>query len=84
VSKHPRQRIHRAADGKVRFVKNEIVRYLLDHGGISLNDLGGRGFDDDDFSQFAQLIGYSINGYAELDYANGRVVAAVFKKAETL
>lgn len=53
-------------DGVIRFKANKIVRYLLDNGGISLNDLAVLDFSKDDRQQFAQLIGYSLSDYGEL------------------
>ena len=53
-------------DGQPRFQQNAIVRYLLDHGGITLNDIARHPFSDEDTRQFMQLIGYSLDGYAEL------------------
>lgn len=63
--KHPIQKIidH-------RFVENKIVSYLLDNGGIDLNKLAVLPFDDEDRQQFAQLIGYSVSGYAGLNYVS--------------
>lgn len=70
--KHPMQRIVRAKDGVIRFQSNAIVRYLLDSGPFDLNHLATLGdlFDRDDWEQFAQLIGYSVSGAAELDYVS--------------
>ena len=53
-----------------RFVGNDIVRYLLDNGGIGLNKLAILPFSNDDREQFAQLIGYSLSGYANLGYVS--------------
>jgi hypothetical protein len=62
---HPIQQII-----KGRFVPNKIVQYLLDNGGINMNELAIRVFDDEDRQQFAQLIGYSVSGYASLSYVS--------------
>lgn len=53
--------------GVIRFQQNEIVRYLLDHGRLSLNMLHGMDhptpeFKHSDWEQFHQLIGYSVSG----------------------
>jgi len=53
-------------DGDTRFKANEIVRFLLDKGGLDLNDLSARDFSQADWEQFYQLIGYSLRGYHEL------------------
>lgn len=54
--------------GTRRFRQNAIVRYLLDNGGIDLNALAVLEFSAEDQMQFAQLIGYSLSGYGDLDY----------------
>ena len=63
--KHPTQKII-----DYRFVENKIVNYLLDNGGIGLNDLAVIPFDNEDREQFAQLIGYSLSGYSDLSYVS--------------
>ena len=68
MSKHPMQYTEHAR-GALRFRTNEIVRFLLDAGPFGLNDLAKIPFSDDDRRQFAQLIGYSVDGYNELSYA---------------
>ena len=73
--KHPTQKI---VNG--RFVKNKIVVYLLDNGGIDLNELAMLPFDNEDREQFAQLIGYSLSGYGQLSY----VTDASYDKAQAL
>lgn len=50
----------------LRFQANAIVRYLLDKGNLTLNDLGREEFPTRDWEQFYQLIGYSLSGYDEL------------------
>ncbi len=54
--------------GTKRFKANKIVRYILDHGGINMNDIARLDFDQSDREQFAQLIGYSLGGFSELSY----------------
>lgn len=54
--------------GVERFKANAMVRHLLDNGGITLNHLAMVDFSDDDRRQFAQLIGYSWSGAADLSY----------------
>jgi len=65
---HPMQEIVKDDQGTMKFRSNEIVRYLLDHGGIDMNALAMLDFPDEDHMQFAQLIGYSVGGYGELSY----------------
>jgi len=77
---YPMQPLKKDEHGSWRFVQNKIVRYILDFGGISLNDLALLNFSDEDRQQFAQLIGYSLSGYSELDYVSDEA----FERAETL
>ena len=42
----------------------------LDAGPFDLNKLASMPFDDEDREQFAQLIGYSLGGFSELDYVS--------------
>jgi hypothetical protein len=67
-------------DKVIRFKANKIVRALLDFAsarGMSLNEIAGMEFSQDDRCQLAQLIGYSISGYHELSYvSNARAKAA--------
>lgn len=70
------QTIIRDDDGIVRFQKNEIVRFLLDKGGLDLNDLAIRDWSQSDEEQFAQLIGYSLCGFHELSYVSDETALA--------
>ena len=80
-SRHPMQPFVRSADGVVRFKPNEIVRFLLDIGGIDMNRLAGLSFSQEDRTQFAQLIGYSLSGFHELSYVPDTVAIAASKAA---
>ena len=65
--KNPIQPLANDAQGVLRFKANAIVRFLLDtHPACDMNRLACMDFDDDDRQQFAQLIGYSLCGYGEL------------------
>jgi hypothetical protein len=66
--KHPMQPLVKDADGRVRFKRNALVEYLLDNGGLNMNDLAMQKFPSEDRQQIAQLIGYSIDGYMDLSY----------------
>lgn len=70
--KHPCQFIEKDKHGRVRFIENKIVGAMLDYGRrgqkFDLNSLCDGEFDKNDWRQFAQLIGYSINGFFELSY----------------
>lgn len=70
AARHPLQPLERATNGVVRFKRNAIVCYLLDKGPFDMNDIAGQSFSQEDREQFAQLIGYSLGGYAELPYVS--------------
>ena len=78
------QPIEIAADGVVRFRENKIVRFLLDAGPFDMNQLALMRFDRANYSEFAQLIGYSVSGYGDLSYADPDVVAAADRIADAL
>lgn len=59
-------------DGVVRFKENAIVRTLLDAGPLDMNRIAAMAFSQEDHEQFAQLIGYSLSGFAELSYVRDR------------
>lgn len=65
--KHPIQPLEVDAKGTLRFKRNAIVEHLLDsHPTCDLNKLAVMDFTNEDRQQFAQLIGYSLDGYSEL------------------
>lgn len=68
--KHPIQPLELAEDGVLRFKENKIVRYLLDNGGIDMHKIAIQFFPKEDEEQFAQLIGYSLSGYGDLNYVS--------------
>lgn len=87
--KHPMQPVVWDGHGVIRFQRNEIVRYLLDHGGLDLNKLFGMGhpaplFDRSDWEQFAQLIGYSVSGFGELNYVRDSTYEKAERRCEAL
>jgi len=72
-SKHPMQPLEKDKEGTIRFKQNKLVNFLLEWSstrGMNLNDLAIIPFSDEDRCQFAQLIGYSTSGYAELHYVS--------------
>ena len=75
--KHPIQEIYKDSRGTLRFRENKIVQHLLDNGGVDLNQLAVFDFNDDDREQFAQLIGYSLSGFADLSYVTDETYEAV-------
>lgn len=66
----PMQPIIMDKHGVARFKANQLVLYLLDHGGIDMNHLAVQKFTDEDRDQFAQLIGYSVSGWGDLNYVS--------------
>ena len=68
MKKHPIQPLEDDGKGVLRFKKNAIVNFLLDHGPFDMNSLAGMSFTQEDRQQFAQLIGYSLSGFGELSY----------------
>jgi hypothetical protein len=68
--KHPLQPIYTDDKGIRRFQRNQIVCFLLAEGGFDLNQLSAMPFSKEDWCQFAQLIGYSRGGFAELPYVS--------------
>jgi hypothetical protein len=67
--KNPIQPIISDINGALRFKENAIVSHILEvasRHGADLNSIAALTFTDDDRQQFAQLIGYSLDGYAEL------------------
>lgn len=82
--KQPMQPIERDPSGVIRFKKNEIVRYLLDRGFVTMNDLAILPFSKEDREQFAQLIGYSVSGISDLSYVSEELVTNADVEAERL
>jgi len=67
---HPSQYLIKDKENVLRFTENKIVKFLLDVGPYDLNKLAIIPFSDEDRSQFAQLIGYSLSGFSELSYVS--------------
>lgn len=67
---------HRVA----RFKKNCIVSFLVKSSKFNLNDLHCIDFSLDDWTQFYQLIGYSVSGAGDLE----KFDKTVLEKADTI
>jgi len=74
---YPDQPMHTDHQGEIRFRSNRIVRVLLERTrahGFTLNeimDMAGCGaFSRDELRQLAQLLGYTLGGYLELDFVD--------------
>lgn len=82
--KHPVQPMYLAEDGRYRFKANEIVVALMEAAKegrkLDLNMIATMNFSREDRVQFAQLIGYSQSGFADLSYVSDRDYA----KAQTM
>lgn len=65
---HPIQPVFFDVSGTLRFKENRIVRYLLDEGPFDLSMIDAGPFDRSDREQFAQLIGYPVDSFLDLDY----------------
>ena len=83
--KHPMQPLEQDKDGVIRFKENRLVRFLLDsHPNQNLNSLSIRDQQGEcnkgDYTQFMQLIGYSVSGYGDLSTSPKKIV----KKADKL
>jgi len=85
MNKHPLQNVRTDEQRVTRFVCNEAVRYLLDKGGIDMNALWvayHKGhFGEADLQQFYQLIGYSLDGYSEIEWSNRDSITAADEMA---
>lgn len=82
----PMQPVGIDANGTHRFLENRIVRDLLNtHPAIDMNEIAGSAacghYSQAEQRQFAQLIGYSVNGYMNLSYVNDE---SYFRAAERL
>jgi len=84
--KNPIQPLAEDERGVLRFKANGIVRHLLDtHPACDMNKLAMLDFSDDDRQQFAQLIGYSLDGYGSLaSYVSDEAYTAAAHMAEGL
>ena len=80
----PIQPIFKDQNGTIRFQANSIVRHLLDNGGIDLNRLATIDeFSQEEWEQFAQLIGYSVGGFGSLSYASNDTYETARRMAES-
>ncbi|MEG0635816.1 MAG: hypothetical protein RR517_25195 [Pseudomonas sp.] len=85
--RQPMQPIVVAADGVIRFKRNQIIKDMLDlceKHGLGLNEIAMRDYEKDDRSQLMQLIGYSVSAYGNLDCSRSKHVMRADQKAESL
>jgi glutathione S-transferase len=76
MKSHPIQPVIKDEHGTLRFKRNAIVEYLLEQGGIDMNQIASLPFNQEDREQFAQLIGYSLCGASDLSYVRSSVIDA--------
>ena len=69
--KHPMQPLEKDRHGTIRFKRNAIVDFLAKN---KLNELAEMDFNNEDWEQLAQLIGYSLNGFSDLSYVNDETI----------
>lgn len=81
---HPVQPVYLDEHGVARYRPNAIVRYLIDQDPMLMNHLARMGFSAEDRAQFAQLIGYSVSGAADLSYFPAEISDAAQAQAEAL
>ena len=73
---HPRQPVVIDEEGRARFKANLLVRLLLDTGKLTMGDLAVLpGIAREEHEQLAQLIGYTVDGAAELPYMSRELIA---------
>jgi hypothetical protein len=82
--KFPIQPIEKDKNGILRFKENRIVNYFRKHSDKDLNDIATMDFTREEHEQFAQLIGYSIEGLGDLSYASEEVYEAAYEMNEGL
>jgi hypothetical protein len=80
MKNHPMQPLEKDEDGTIRFKRNKIVSFLKDTSKYNLNELSLMPFDKEDWEQFAQLIGYSLDGFGELSYVNEKTYKKAYEK----
>ncbi len=72
----------------MRFKRNAIVDDLLDFAtpkGFDMNHIVGSGkYSQDDMEQFAQLIGFSIDGFHEISYVSDETAKLASIVAKTI
>lgn len=71
-------------EGRVFFRENAIVRFLLEDGPNDMNRLARMPFSAEDRAQFAQLLGYAVNGFGELSYVPERLIVEADRQAAQL
>ncbi len=84
IRRHPMQPVEFDRQGVARFKPNAIIRFLLKQGLFDLNRIADMSFPDEDRAQLAQLIGYSVGGFADLSYVSPRLARQAQGRADRL
>lgn len=79
MANHPMQPVLIDKFGRPAFKPNAIVEHLLENGATDLNKLAVMRLPKADREQFAQLIGYSVNGFGELSYVSYKAYAKAYE-----
>lgn len=88
--RHPLQPIVWDGEGTVRFQENPIIRFLQEFAaskGMGLNELHmlrNSNWSKRDWSQFMQLLGYSVSGFGDLSFIPETDVHKADIRAENL
>ena len=78
------QRVELDHHGAARFVKNDIIGWLLESGVLDLNALRKKRFSPEDHEQLRQLLGMSVSRFGTLECAQESTVRAADLAAESL
>lgn len=75
------QPMHIDKDGVVRFKENKIVSFLLQ--GRDFNEIVGKFYSNtEDLQQLYQLIGYSVDGYCNLNAVDKKEKKRAHRKSQ--
>lgn len=76
AAKQPHQPLTVDATGTVCFQENQLVQFCIESGLVNMNMLMALpNISNADRMQFAQLIGYTFGGFAELPYVDDETLA---------
>ena len=84
---HPTQPVVLDEDGRARCKVNAVVRHLYNFTktrGLNLNDIAELPFTKEDMTQFMQLLGYTVDGLAELSFVETNIVRKLDAEAAKL
>ena len=73
--KHPHQPLIYDEEGIKRFKSNELIQHIWRMS--KTDNLGAKKFSDEDWSQLAQLLGYTFDSWTLLNYVSKDAVLEV-------